>query len=165
MNVLDIVLLVLLVPGILRGALKGFLGQAVTLGGVIISIYVACTFTDAVCLRLKEYLTLQDTVLRIISFVLILSVVLLVVLYIGKLITDVAEMAALGWFNRVLGALFALFTSAIVLGLLIIFFETLNAKFALVNSNLISESFLYGHLRDLGYLIFPYLKQMYQMAI
>jgi len=165
MNTLDIVLLILLVPGIFRGIQKGFLGQAITLGGVVLSIYVASTFTEALCAKLQEFFTLQETVMRIISFVLILCLVLLIVLFVGKLITDVVEKAALGWFNRVLGAFFALCTSAIVLGLFIMLFETINVKFALVQQETLDASFLYGHLRDFGYLVFPYLKEMYKMAI
>ena len=41
MNTLDIILLILFIPGVIRGLTKGFLEQAVSLAGIFISVYLA----------------------------------------------------------------------------------------------------------------------------
>ena len=160
MNTLDIVILLLFIPGIIRGVTKGFLEQIISLAGVVLSVYLAYKFSSLACEFLKNYITVSEGVLHAIGFTLILVVVLLLVVLISKLCTKIAEMATLGWLNRALGIVFSLGTTALVLSLLIILFDTANVKFELVNSPVLQESVLYGPLKDLGYFVFPYLKQL-----
>ena len=70
----------------------------------------------------------------------------------------------LGWLNKVLGLAFALCTTALVIAIVIILFDTVNVKFELVKSSILQDSVLYGHLRDFGYFVFPYLKQLLMKA-
>ena len=160
MNLLDIILLILLIPGTIRGISRGFLEQAVTLGGIVLAVYLAYHFSEPVCAWLAQYITVSDTVLHVIGFAVMLMGVLIFVMFFAKLLTRVADSASLGWFNRSLGFVFSLAVSALILSILAILFDTLNAKFELVTSPVLTESVLYGHLKDLGYLIFPYLKQL-----
>ena len=160
MNLLDIILLILLIPGAIRGISRGFLEQAVTLGGIVLAVYLAYHFSEPVCAWLAQYITVSDTVLHVIGFTVMLMGVLIFVMFFAKLLTRVADSASLGWFNRTLGFVFSLAVSALILSILAILFDTLNAKFELVTSPVLTESVLYGHLKDLGYLIFPYLKQL-----
>ena len=160
MNSLDIVLLVLLIPALVRGLKKGFLEQAISLVGVIVGVYLAYRFSGVVCEKLKEYITMSETVLNVMAFALILIVVLLLVQLIAKLVTGVAEMATLGWLNKALGLVFSLAMALLVMSILIILFDTVNVKFELVKSPILEESSLYRPLKDLGYFVFPYLKQL-----
>ena len=65
-----------------------------------------------------------------------------------------------GWLNRLLGALMACLTTLIVLGVVIVLFDTINLKFDLVHSPILDDSLLYGKIKDLAYIAFPYLKQL-----
>jgi len=160
MNTLDIVILVLFIPGILRGITKGLLEQAISLAGIVLSVYIAFKFSGAACAKLSQYITVSPTVLNVLSFALVLVAVLLITLFFAKLITAAVEKASLGWLNKVLGLVFSLAVTSLVIGLIIILFDTLNAKFGLVKSPVLQDSLLYGALRDLGYHVFPYLKQL-----
>ena len=164
MNTLDIVILLLFIPGIVRGLSKGFLEQAISLVGVVLSVYLAYRFSDFACDIIKNYITVSETVLHVIGFAAVLVVVLLLVMLLSKLVTKVAEMASLGWLNKVLGLVFALCTTALVIAILIILFDTVNVKFELVKSTILQDSVLYGHLKDFGYFVFPYLKQLLMKA-
>lgn len=160
MNALDIVILALFIPGLVRGISKGFLEQVISLGGVFLSVYLAYRFSSVLCVWLRDYISVSDTVLGVISFSLILAGALILVIMLAKLITKAVEMASLGWFNRVLGIVFSFATTALVLATLAIIFDTLNVKFELVKSPVLTESVLYPALRDLGYAVFPYLKKL-----
>lgn len=160
MNVLDIVLLLLFLPGIIRGLSKGFVEQGVTLLGVVASVWLAFRYSSAVCVKLKEYLSWPETALNVLAFALVLVGVLLIVLVIAKILTGVVKMATLDWLNKALGFVFSIITTGVVISILIILFDTLNVKFQLVNSPLLDESLLYGYLRDLGYKVFPFLKEL-----
>lgn len=160
MNLLDIILLVLLIPGTIRGISKGFLEQAISLVGVVLAVYLAYHFSEPVCVCLDKYINVSETVLHVIGFAVMLLGVLVAVMIVAKLFTRVADMASLGWFNRVLGFIFSLAVSAVIISVLIILFDTVNTKFELVKTPVLNDSVLYGHLRDLGYWIFPYLKEL-----
>lgn len=164
MNSLDIVILLLFIPGIIRGLSKGFLEQLISLGGIVLSVYLAYKFSDFACNLIKDYITVSETVLHVIGFAAVLIAVLLVVVLLAKLVTKVAEMASLGWLNKTLGLVFSLAVTALVIAVLIILFDTVNVKFELVKSPVLQESVLYGHLKDLGYFVFPYLKQLLMKA-
>ena len=164
MNTLDIVILILFIPGIIRGITKGFMEQAISLAGIVLSVYVAYHFSSYACNFIQKYITVSETVLHILGFTATLIAVLIVVLLLAKLFTKAVEMASLGWLNKALGFLFSILTTALVLGLLAIVFDTLNVKFGLVKSNILHDSVLYGHLKDFGYLVFPYMKQLLHLG-
>ena len=161
MATLDIILLCCFIPGIIRGLSKGFLEQALALAGIVLSVWAAFHFSSLVCTWLKPYVNISETVLNVVSFALILVVISLAVLLVAKLLTKVAELAMLGWLNKILGLVFALAVNALVIGVFIVLFDTVNAKFALVKPDVLEESIVYTHLRDLSYLVFPYLKSFF----
>ena len=161
MATLDIILLCCFIPGIIRGISKGFLEQALALAGVILSVWAAFRFSGLVCTWLKPYLEFSETTLNVISFALILVAMSLLVLLVAKLLTKVAEMAMLGWLDKTLGLVFALAVNALVIGVVIILFDTVNTKFALVKPEVLDDSIVYTSLRDLSYLVFPYLKSFF----
>ena len=164
MNALDIVILVLFIPGIIRGLSKGFLEQSISLVGVVLSVYLAYKFSDWACNIIQQYVTVSETVLHVLGFAAVLILVLIGVMLVAKLFTKMAEMASLGWLNKALGLVFALCTTALVLAILVILFDTVNVKFELVKSPILQESALYGYLKDFGYFVFPYLKQLLTKA-
>lgn len=160
MNTLDIVLLLCFLPGVIRGLSKGFLEQAVSLVGIFVSVWAAFHFSELACTWIQPYLQVSETVLHVIGFALVLVVVSVVALILAKLLTKLFEMAMLGWLNKLLGVVAAILVTALVVGVLIILFDTINVKFALVKPETLSDSVLYGMLKDFGYFVFPYLKQL-----
>ena len=164
MNTLDIVILILFIPGIVRGMSKGFIEQAITLVGIVLSAYLAFKFSGVACNWLKNFLTVSETILNVLGFAMVLVGVLLLVMFVAKLVTAAVEKASLGWLNKVLGLAFSIAVSALVIGLLIILFDTVNVKFGLVKSPVLQESLLYGALKDFGYFVFPYLKGLISPA-
>ena len=161
MATLDIILLCCFIPGIIRGLSKGFLEQALALAGIVLSVWAAFRFSSLVCTWLKPYVTLSETTLNVLSFALILIVISLLVVLVAKLLTKVAELAMLGWLDKTLGLVFALAVNALVIGVLIILFDTVNAKFGFVKPEALDASIVYTSLRDLSYLVFPYLKSFF----
>ena len=161
MATLDIILLICFIPGIIRGLSKGFLEQALALAGVVLSVWAAFRFSGLVCTWLKPYAALSETTLNVVSFALILIVMSLLVLLVAKLLTKVVEMAMLGWVDKILGLVFALVVNALVIGVFIVLFDTVNLKFNLVKPEVLDGSIVYTTLRDVCYFVFPYLKAFF----
>ena len=66
----------------------------------------------------------------------------------------------LGWLDKILGIIFAIIKTALILGLLIILFNTLNIQFNIIKSDILVESVVYTTLKNFAYTIFPYLKEL-----
>lgn len=161
MSTLDIILLVCFVPSIVRGIQRGFIAQVVSLVSVILGIWLAFHFSEMACEWLKQYLpNLSETVLNIVGFVLILVVVALLLHLVGKLILRLFKAVDLGWLNWILGLIFSLLKGALIIGLFLVLFDTLNLKFELVKPETLDQSVLYAPLRDAAYKVFPYLKAL-----
>jgi membrane protein required for colicin V production len=161
MATLDIILLVCFLPGIIRGLSKGFLEQALALVGIVLSVWAAFRFSGLVATWLKPYVDFSETTVNVIAFALILVAMSLLVLLVAKLLTKVIEMAMMGWLDKMLGLVFALAVNALVIGVFIILFDTVNLKFNLVKPEVLDGSIVYTTLRDLCYLVFPFLKSLF----
>ncbi len=162
MNTLDIFILILFVPGIVRGLSKGFVEQTLSLLGIILSVYMAYHYHGSVYTWLSAHFEISQTVLHIVGFAIVLAGVLIVILLLANLITAVVEKASLGWLNRSLGVVLSIIVTALVLSVIILLFNMVNVKFGLVKSPILQDSLLYGALKDLGNTIFPYLKGLVQ---
>ena len=161
MNTLDIILLLLFIPGIVRGLAKGLMEQAVSLVGIVLGAWLAYKYYTQMGAWLGGFWQLSEVVLNIIGFAIILLLAFAVVMILAKLITKLIEMASLGWINRVLGLVLSLFVSALVIGLLILVFEALNNQFDFVHdSKLLEESVVYPLLRDFAQTVLPFVKQI-----
>ena len=160
MNTLDIIILICFLPGIIRGLSKGFLEQAVSLVGMVLSVWCAFKLRGLVCEAIAPHLEMSETLLNVVAFALILIGVSVLALILAKLFTKLVELMMLGWVNRLLGALTSCLVTLVVLGVVIVLFDTVNVKFGLVNSPLLSESVLYEGIKNLAILAFPYMKQL-----
>lgn len=161
MSTIDIIILICFVPGIVRGIQKGFISQVVSLLSVILGVWLAFHFSEIVCEWLKNYMpNMSATILNVVAFVLILALVALLLHLVGKLLQGVFKKVDLGWLNWMLGLVFSLLRAALVIGMVIILFDTLNLKFEFVNAEKLDASVLYAPLRDAAYKVFPYLKAL-----
>ena len=98
--------------------------------------------------------------MHVISFAVIMVAVVLVLFVIGKVLTGVTRLVMLGWLDRLLGLVFALLIAGLLIGIGIVLFDTLNAKFELVDNAILDESVLYSPIKDIAYTVFPYLKEL-----
>lgn len=158
MATIDIILLALFIPGFILGLVKGLVTQVVSLVSVVVGVIVAGRFApDLTEIAMLQFGT-QEGPTHVVCFILIFLVCALVMALVGRLITKLFKIATLGWLNRLLGAVFALFTTAILLGLLISVFEGLNASWNIVDPEKYADLRVWPLLRDFASGILPQLK-------
>ncbi len=158
MQPVDIILLVLFVPGIIHGAVKGIIIQVVSLLSVFAGAIVAGRFAPDLTPVVMLQLGSDERVTYILCFVVLFLATALIMALFGRLVTKLFKIATLGWLNRLLGAVFAIFTTALVLGLLISAFEGLNTSWELVSPEKLEGLKVYPVLRDFSSTILPQLK-------
>ncbi|MBO6045001.1 MAG: CvpA family protein [Bacteroidales bacterium] len=160
MSTPDIIILICFLPAIISGITKGFIEQVIALVSLILGAWLAFKFSTVVSDWLKPYFEVSETVMNVISFAVIMVAVVLVLFVLSKILTGVTKLVMLGWLDRLLGLVFALLKAGLIIGILIILFDTLNVKFEFVEEKVLDESVLYAPIRDIAYMIFPYLKEL-----
>lgn len=160
MSTPDIIILICFLPAVISGIKNGFIEQVVALVSLVLGAWLAFKFSNVVGEWLKPYLEVSETVLHVISFAVIMIAVVLVLFVLGKILTGLTKLVLLGWLDRLLGLVFALLIAGLLIGIGIILFDTLNVKFGFVDEAILDKSVLYGPIRDIAYMVFPYLKEL-----
>ena len=161
MNILDIVLLVCLIPADIQGLRKGFIAQVVAIISLVLGGWLAYRFSSAVTEWLGQWISASGPALNIIAFILIFAIVVTLLFLLGKILEASIKIILLGWLNKLLGLVFSLFKYVLVIGLLIILFDSINGKFDLVSDEFLDSSFLYSGIRSISWSVFPYLKSLF----
>lgn len=164
MNILDIILLVCFIPAVIQGLRKGFIAQAISIVSIILGVWASARFANVVSVWIAQYLTASEQVLKIVAFALILVAVFLVLGAIGKLLEATFKLVMLDWVNKLLGMVFAMLKTALIVGLVIMAFNSLNETFHFVKDSVLQESVMYPPLKKAAYEIFPYLKDMLTLS-
>ena len=160
MYVLDIILLLCFVPAIIGGLRRGFIAQVVAIISIILGIWLSFKFSAVLSGWLGQWIEAGEQVLHVISFAVIMILAILALAAVGKLIEATVKIILLGWLNRLLGLIFALLKYALIIGLLLMLFNSLNGQFHLVNQKVLDSSLLYGPLLNMANSVFPYLKAL-----
>lgn len=160
MNILDIILLICFVPAVVQGYRKGFISQVIAIVSIIVGAWLSFRFSSATSTWLAQYIHGSEQVLKVTSFALILVAVIIAMNLAGKLLEGILDLVMLGWLNKTLGVMLSFLQAGLITGLAIMAFCSLNNTFGLVSAEVLDESILFPHLKNLAYTIFPYLKEL-----
>ena len=105
MSTLDIIILVPLVFGIIKGFSRGFIREIAALTGLFIGIVVSYLLSEYVFKYFTIYFQSADFELRIISYVVVFFFTILLINAIASMLTRGLKLIALNGINRILGAL------------------------------------------------------------
>ncbi len=121
MNWLDVTILVICVAGIIQGIVKGFVRQAFSLVGLILAIILAFRYHAVLGQYLGKWIH-QPTALTIISFAIVLAVVLIFFKLIGLAVKAAISAIHMGWFDRLVGAVFGFAKTVLLVAVLFALF-------------------------------------------
>lgn len=164
MNILDIILLICFIPALVQGIRKGFIAQAISIISIIVGIWASARFADVVAAWVAQYITASEQVMKVVAFALILIVVFFLLGLLGKALEGIFNFVLLGWLNKLLGVVFALLKTVLIVGLVIMAFSSLNDTFHLVKEEVLNESVLYPPLKKVAFDVFPYIKDMLNLG-
>ena len=160
MLAIDLLLLVCFIPAVFKGLSKGLVKQVVALLSIFVGAWCAFHFSALLTDWLSTFVHGNRQTLQIASFIIIVIAVILVLTVIGNLIAGALRIASLGWLDKVLGLVFAILKTAMLLGLGIMVFEAINSAYSLVAPENLEDGKVYKLLKDFGAFVFPYLKNL-----
>lgn len=160
MSIIDIILLICFIPALISGLKKGFIAQLIAIISIFAGIWISFEFATITSQWLSQYIEAPENVLRIAAFALIMVGVFITLGLLGKLLEGILNLVMLGWVNKLFGIIFAFLKTALITGLIIMVFNSINASLELVSAETLSESVLYTPLKNFADSVFPYLKEL-----
>jgi len=155
MNVLDIALGALILFGLVRGLMKGLFVEVASVAALILGIYGAIHFSNFVAEFLESRITWDEQYINITAFAITFIIIVIVIAMAGKALTKLANFAALGILNKLLGGVFGALKIGLVLSIILIIFNKMNSTIPLVEEYEIKSSILYNPVKSIAPLIFP----------
>ena len=155
MSVIDIVLAALLLFGMIRGFMKGFFVEIASLLALVAGVYGAIHFSDFAATFLQDKTEWNEKTINIVAFAITFVIIVLVIALAGKALTKLANFAALGILNKLLGGVFGALKIGLILSVVLIVFDSMNSAVPFTDENTIENSILYEPVKSLAPMIFP----------
>ncbi|MGY5355323.1 CvpA family protein [Wenyingzhuangia sp. IMCC45467] len=157
MEVIDIIIAVILLFGFIKGLIKGLFVEIASLIALIAGIYGAIHFSFYAKDILIKYVDWEPKYISLTAFAITFIVIVVLISVAGKLLTKIASLAALGLINKILGGVFGFLKLALIMSILLGWFEKINVMIPFVGEKEIENSVLYKPTKNLASAIFPVL--------
>lgn len=154
MNTIDIIIAVLLIIGFVRGIFKGLFVEVASLLSLVLGIYIATHFSYYVGSYLSDWVTWDERYIKLASFAITFLLVVLGIALLGKLFTKVADAAALGMLNKVLGGAFGALKYALIISVVFLLLSKIENTFPIIPKEQKENSILYQPVKKIAPLLF-----------
>jgi len=155
MNIIDIVLGALLLFGLIRGTMKGLFVEIASLFALVLGVFGAIHFSYFVADLIEPKVDWDEKTMNIVAFATTFVIIVLAISLAGKALTKLADFAALGMLNKLLGGVFGALKIGLILSVLLIVFNKLNKTLPFMEEEELEESILYKPVKSLAPMIFP----------
>ena len=158
MNYFDLIILIPLLWSAYKGFSKGFVHAIASLAALLLGVFGAIKFSDVTSQYLIQNFDFNQNYLPIISFAITFILIVIAVHFAATLIDKLIKAIALGFINRILGAVFGIAKIAFIISIILVIVNGLDKNLHFMSPKLKETSILYKPLSDFAPSIFPYLK-------
>ncbi|MEZ4777984.1 MAG: CvpA family protein [Flavobacteriaceae bacterium] len=162
MNSTDIVLGVILLLAFYSGFKKGLFVTLASLIGLVAGVYGAVYFSDYAGAYIAKWFHWSEEITKWASFAVTFLLIVLVLHLLGKFLTKIADFAALGLLNKLLGGVFSCLQYALILSVVFLFFNSSNLTGYIISEEKKETSLLYSKIEPIAPWILPALIQEFQ---
>jgi len=155
MNWIDASIVIVLILSVIMGFIRGFVKEVAALAALILGIWGAIKFSDFTAAKLYDYFDMSGQYVGIIAFILTFMVILVVIHFIGMIVDKLVEAVALGFFNRLLGMVFGLIKSVLIMSVIFVVLNAIDEHKPFLPKERIEESMFYNPISDIAPAIFP----------
>lgn len=156
MNYIDIIVLVVIAVLSIKGLQNGLIHELISIVGIILGIYLAASFYTSLGEFFGDNLNItNNAVMEVIGFILILSIVWIVSVAIGSILSKFFSFGAFTILNYFGGFIFAFLKYAVILSVIVYTLAQLSFLKTYVNST-ISKTYSYPYLYGLGHRVLSF---------
>lgn len=159
MNYIDIVLIIPLLWGLYKGFSKGLIIEAASIIALGLAMWGAIKFHNLLSAWMKDSMGWQSQYLPLIGFAVIFLGVLLIVFGVAKLIEKFVKAVALGFVNKITGAVFGMLKFGLILSILIFVVTAIEKDIRVIPNEVKEGSLLYEPIGKIAPLVIPGLNE------
>ena len=159
MNVFDIIVLICLSYGLIRGLIKGFVLEIAGVVALIIGVLGAFKFTSSLAIFIDSYIDLDPKIIQGVSFLLLFIAIVYGISLLAKMLTKTLQIIALGFLNRLVGGVFGLIKWTVILCAFVLAFGQIESVITIFPQSFTEKSTAYPFLIDLSNFLFDWIFQ------
>ena len=153
MSYLDLFFGMAIAWGAYSGFSKGLIKELASILGVIIGVFLAKNYYPYLDIKLKLIFESEAGFISILSAILIFLLTIMVFKIIAKFLTKFLKIIALGLLNRIIGSVFGIFKTVLLLCVLVFIFSNINNVTGLIKADKLIQSFFYSKVEKINSLI------------
>jgi len=150
MSYLDIILIIPLAWSIYKGFKRGLIIEIASLVGLVLGIYGALNFSDYTEVLLRENYDIDFEYMHLLSFAITFIGIVILVYILGKVLEKIINIIALGIFNKIAGMFFGFFKMSLILSMVLLIVEGINANVGFIKPEDKEASVLYTPIARIG---------------
>jgi len=159
MNWIDLIIIVLLILSIIRGFTDGFVKEVASLLALVLGIWGAIKFSTFTAAKLYDWFDMTGQYVGIISFLVTFMIIVVIIHFVGVLADKMIDAIALGFLNRILGMVFGLLKSVLILSVFFTILNVIDVRHPFLPKAKIEGSRFYMPISDIAPAIFPVIGQ------
>jgi membrane protein required for colicin V production len=157
-NTIDLALTILLLIGIVRGFLKGFIYEMAVLGSLVVGYFLGFKFADIASVYIGKIISVNPVTLHYVSLLIAWIGISVAMFFLAKLFEGLVNIVALGIFNKIAGAIFGGIKYAFLISLFLFFLNKFDISMKWFNADKKAESHLYYPVLKISTMVFSSLK-------
>lgn len=154
-NYIDGFVLLALAYSFYRGFSKGLVIVIATFVALILGVIGAVYFSDVVAIKLQQNTDIKGEYISISAFTLTFIGIIVGVHFLARLINQMIKVIALAPLNKIMGGVFNLAKTTLVLCVGFYVFDFVNHQFSLVQNKTLNDSYTYSGLVNVANAIIP----------
>ena len=119
MNPLDVVIIIILGYGLIRGIFRGMIKEISSIVGVFAGFYAAFSYYPLVSEIMGDWIV-NDSFLNILSFMMIFFIIFFIISILGVIIKYLIHVASMGWMDRLMGALLGFSKAVLIVSIILL---------------------------------------------
>lgn len=155
MNYIDIIILAFIGWALFRGFKNGLFIELASIAALVLGIWGSIRFSWFTQEKLVEYFDMQGQYLGLTAFIITFIVIVVLIHFLARAMDKLMKAVALGFAVRILGMVFAVLKTVLIMSILFVVLNTFNQKAKFLPEEKISESVLYTPIADFAPLLFP----------
>jgi membrane protein required for colicin V production len=144
MNYIDIIIIIILAFAMINGFINGLVKEVASLAALIFGIWGAIKFSNFTAVKLYDYFDMGGQYIGIISFIITFLMIVVIIHFIGMLIDKLMGAVSLGFLNKLLGIVFGLFKSVLIMSVVFVVINAIDlapALFPIIGEGSLKHSF------------------------
>jgi membrane protein required for colicin V production len=158
MNYIDIIILIFIVFAVIKGFAKGFIIGMASLAGLVLGIIFSLKYAGILAVNFESVFGNHSKFIYIAAYIICFALIVFIVHIIGKSIEKVIEIAALGFVNRLGGALLGIAKVLFVFSAIFYLLKIIDPESRIIKPETKQKSFFYHPLEFVLPSTLPFLK-------